>query len=106
MGLAAVSPVTLDSGRGMRNRWPSGETAKVCQWVGWPEAPRLPYPESNKGRGAVDSIAVPVALIPTETIFPRDSVSMKKSSLPSRRQRGKFPPFVETCHLPAPAGNG
>src|SRR5262249_5050159 len=63
--------VALDSGRGMRNRCPSGETAKKCDGPACANL-RTVYPESKRGRGTDDSNFDSVALITTEYIFPEE----------------------------------
>ena len=75
IGVLLSSPVRLDSGRGMRNRWPSAETANVFQLPVWLKE-RLTYPVSNSGRGVENSSVAPAALTPAEINFPLLIVSM------------------------------
>ena len=71
IGVFASVPATfVDSGRGMRNRWPSAETSKVFQGPVCPEA-LFKYPESNSGRGAENSNVEPVAWVAAATTLPK-----------------------------------
>src|SRR6058998_162359 len=98
---AAVWPST----RGMTNCVPSRDTAKtLVKAASWPRMPAM-KPDSNKGRGSEDCRVEPLVRISAANTLLKLHVSMKKSSLPSGRQRGPTPPFLEICHLPSPGGN-
>jgi hypothetical protein len=99
IGEFVPAPVTLDSGRGIRNRWPSAETANALDRPVWANLKTV-YPESNRSRGTEDSNFDPVALIATENILPELFVSRYRSSLLSRRHREKFPPPARNRPFP------
>jgi len=93
--IGAVATGALDSGRGMRNFLPSAETAKVLQLPVCPGTAELLYRLSNSSMGVEDSNVFAPVVTATAINFESEFDSMKKSSRPSPRHRGKTPPFVD-----------
>src|SRR5439155_17930014 len=89
-----VSSVT----RLRRNRCPSRVTSYCCR------TPTLPAPRSGARKSGT---AVPTSSAvspPTGTAVSCPSRLEKKSSFPSLRQRGQFPPSLEIWYLPPGVG--
>src|SRR5579864_1968941 len=87
-GKAPVAPVVMFS-----MRWPSLESAHCALAL---LGEKL-YP-SNSVRTSPNSKLDPCVLVSTDIIRPVPG-TWKMISFPSRRQRGRRPPALETCHL-------
>lgn len=95
-----IPRIAADSGGGttITNLFPSGNTSNPSVTV----APS--FVAENNNCGVPSDSASCVCTATTKKLFVAGS--RKNSSRPSRLHRGAPPPFTDTCHLPAPVGNG